>query len=51
MVGFHLGAGEHVGIGPEEEIETLAQVVAELGRSVGRAKHPVLEAEVPAIDA
>jgi hypothetical protein len=38
MVGYHLGAGEHVGVGPEDEIEMLAEVVAELGRSVGRAK-------------
>ena len=38
MMGYHLGAGEHVGIGPEEEVRMLAEVVEELGASVGRAK-------------
>lgn len=50
MMGFHLGAGEQMGMGPEEEIEMLAQVVGELGRSVGRAKNPGLEDENLAID-
>jgi hypothetical protein len=38
LMGFHLGAGEHVGIGPEEEVRVLAQVVEEFASSIGRIK-------------
>lgn len=53
MMGFHLGAGEHVGIGPEEEVKMLAQVVEEFGSAVGRAKggNGRKGSEVPAIEA
>ena len=39
MMGFHLGASEKHGIGPEEELRVLAEVVGEFGRSIGRAKN------------
>jgi len=51
MMGFHLGAGAHVGMGPEEEVRMLAEVVDEFGTAVGRAKGGRRGAEVPAIDA
>ncbi|RXK38396.1 hypothetical protein M231_04305 [Tremella mesenterica] len=38
MMGFHLGASEEGGLGPEEEVRVLAGVVEELGTAVGRAK-------------
>ncbi|WVQ94388.1 hypothetical protein IAU59_001467 [Kwoniella sp. CBS 9459] len=38
MMGFHLGANEEAGLGPEEEVRILGAVVDELGRAVGSAK-------------
>ncbi|ORX35154.1 hypothetical protein BD324DRAFT_652866 [Kockovaella imperatae] len=38
MMGFHMGANAEHGIGPEEELRILADVVAEFGQSIGRAK-------------
>ena len=38
MMGFHLGASESVGIGPEEEVRVLGEVVEEFGKAIGRAK-------------
>ena len=38
MMGFHLGASVEKGIGPEEEVRVLADIVEEFGRAVGRAK-------------
>ncbi|WVR03043.1 hypothetical protein IAU60_000032 [Kwoniella sp. DSM 27419] len=38
IMGFHLGATDEVGLGPEEEVRVLGAVVAELGRAVGSAK-------------
>lgn len=38
MMGFHLGASEASGIGPEEEVRVLGEVVEEFGRAIGRAK-------------
>ncbi len=38
MMGFHLGASEAVGLGPEEEVRVLGSVVEEFGRAIGRAK-------------
>jgi hypothetical protein len=38
MMGFHLGAGEHIGVGVEEEVQVLSRVVAEFERAIGRAK-------------
>ncbi|WWC67376.1 uncharacterized protein I206_101284 [Kwoniella pini CBS 10737] len=38
MMGFHLGSSEEVGLGPEEEIRVLNEVVEGLARSVGMAK-------------
>lgn len=38
MMGFHLGAGDHVGIGPEEELRILSEVVESFGKSVGNVK-------------
>ncbi|OCF34558.1 hypothetical protein I316_03599 [Kwoniella heveanensis BCC8398] len=38
MMGFHLGANEKAGLGPEEEVRILGAVVDELGRAVGSAK-------------
>ena len=43
IVGFHLGASEEGGLGPEEELRVLASVVEELGEAVSRAKgKPIL---------
>ena len=42
MMGFHLGASEAVGVGPEEEVRVLGDVVEEFGRSIGRAKQRAL---------
>nr|XP_018266084.1 uncharacterized protein I303_00053 [Kwoniella dejecticola CBS 10117]OBR88242.1 hypothetical protein I303_00053 [Kwoniella dejecticola CBS 10117] len=38
MMGFHLGSSEDVGLGPEEEVRVLNEVVEGLARSVGMAK-------------
>ncbi|WVW81195.1 hypothetical protein I302_103186 [Kwoniella bestiolae CBS 10118] len=38
MMGFHLGSGEEVGLGPEEEVRVLNEVVEGLARAVGMAK-------------
>ena len=38
MMGFHLGASEAVGLGPEEEVRVLGEVVEEFGRAIGRAR-------------
>jgi len=54
MMGFHLGAGEHIGVGVEEEVQVLSRVVAEFERAIGRAKSPGRESradEVLEIDA
>lgn len=54
MMGFHLGAGEHIGVGVEEEVQVLSRVVAEFERAIGRAKGPGRESradEVLEIDA
>ena len=52
MMGFHLGAGEHIGLGPEEEIRILSDVVQEFGQAVGRVKGGRREEQnVPSLDA
>ena len=38
MMGFHLGASSEGGIGPEEELRILADVVDDFGQSVGLAR-------------
>ncbi|WWC97640.1 hypothetical protein V866_004524 [Kwoniella sp. B9012] len=38
MMGFHLGSSDDVGLGPEEEVRVLAEVVDGLTRAVGMAK-------------
>ena len=38
MMGFHLGASSEGGIGPEEELRVLAEVVDDFGQSVGLAR-------------
>ena len=45
MMGFHMGAGEGIGIGPEEEVRVLGEVVEEFGRAIGRAKDRSLSAD------
>ncbi|WRT63146.1 uncharacterized protein IL334_000049 [Kwoniella shivajii] len=52
MMGFHLGAGEEVGLSPEEEVRILGEVVEGLGRAVGMAKEEAKSGriEVLAID-
>ncbi|WVQ82840.1 hypothetical protein IAT38_004973 [Cryptococcus sp. DSM 104549] len=50
MMGFHLGASEEMGLGPEEEVRILAGVVGELGRAVGRAKGRWVEDDVLEIE-
>lgn len=51
LMGFHLGSGEHMGMGPEDEIRVLAQVVEEFGTSIGRVKARSRSEEVRQIDA
>ena len=46
MMGFHLGAGEHVGIGAEEEVRVLNEVVEGFGKAVGRAKIRSIKGDV-----
>lgn len=50
LMGFHLGAGEHVGLGPEDEVRILAQVVEDFGTSIGRVKAKSRREEVPQIE-
>ncbi|OCF60224.1 hypothetical protein L486_02904 [Kwoniella mangroviensis CBS 10435] len=38
MMGFHLGSSDDVGLGPEEEVRVLSEVVDGLTRAVGMAK-------------